>query len=159
MSKEGSVAPRQPGPLLQTIALLTPAFHSLHNAAFCKATISLAGLLLSPLSHSGVRWGLVRLEGIHIPKEGIPEQGVLFGFPDLSTLVITLRKLWEAFPTASGDQGLWEVHVWRIGVLSLLLEDMPACTWFSLWGESAFQCSLKLLPELICLCHHAANLY
>lgn len=83
ISKEGSVAPRKPGQLLQTIALLTPAFHILHNAAFRKATMSLAGLLLSPLSHSGVRWSLVRLEGVHIPKEGIPEQGVLFGFPDL----------------------------------------------------------------------------
>lgn len=45
--------------------------------------MSLARLLLSRLSHSGVWWGLVWLEGVHIPKERVPEQGVLFGFPDL----------------------------------------------------------------------------
>lgn len=37
-SKEGSVAPRKPGQLLQTVALLTLAFHILYNVAFHKAS-------------------------------------------------------------------------------------------------------------------------
>lgn len=32
------MVPRKPGQLLQTVALLTPAFHILHNTAFHKAT-------------------------------------------------------------------------------------------------------------------------
>lgn len=82
-SKEGSVVPRKPGQPLQTVALLTPAFTSCTTLPFIRPLMSLARLLLSRLSCSGVWWGLVGLEGVHIPKEPVPEQGVLSGSPDL----------------------------------------------------------------------------
>lgn len=119
--------------LLQRITLLAPAFHILHNTAFRKATDQPCKAAVVMAVRSGIWWGLLGLEDVHIPKERIPEQGVQFGFPDLYMLVITPRKLWKAFPTASGGQGLWEVHVRRtIGVLSLLPEDERAWTWSSL---------------------------
>lgn len=158
-SKEGSVVPRKPGQLLQTVALLTPAFHILHNTAFhkatdepCKAAVVATVLFWSVVGPGGAR-------GCSYSK---------------GTSSRARCAIWVSWFVKAGDHteetlgdvpcsvrrpGPWGgacVENWgfvtvarRYATLYLLL----LVRWMAL------QCSLKLLPELICLCHHAANLY
>lgn len=158
ISVEGSVAPRKAGPFLQRIALLAPAFYILCSTALHKATdkpYKTVTVTASPFwSMVGPAWtrcyscpqgtnsrGRCAVWVSWFVNAGDHTEETLEGIPH------SVRRLGPL-------GGACVEHSWGFVTFARgSFYPVLLVRWWVLW------CSLQLLPELICLCHCAANLY